>query len=259
MSKAMIETQQRTILEMLSYCRPAGSVSEQLFIDRYISPLGCLPDAFGNMILRVGTAPVLFSCHTDTVHRMDGRQKVTYKDGWASLPLSSKSNCLGADDCAGVFIMSEMIRAGVEGLYIFHREEEMGGFGSHHIASETPELLQGIRYAIAFDRKGQRDVIDHQFGQVCCSRTFGAALASAIGMGYGLADGTFTDTANYKGIIPECTNISVGYEHEHRIAERLDVLFLCALVERLKRIDWTGLPVERDPGLKVSRETVFCV
>ncbi|BCJ91816.1 hypothetical protein IZ6_25510 [Terrihabitans soli] len=185
---ATVETETETknkvglnlLLEMLQTKRPAGSKAERRFIKRYLKPLGCSQDGFGNLILRIGDAPVLWSSHTDTVHREGGTQHVVLEGVIARLAANSKSNCLGADCTAGVWLMVEMIRAGVEGLYIFHREEECGGRGSRFIATRTPELLDGIKYAIAFDRYGYQSVITHQFDR-CCSDEFGVSLSKALG------------------------------------------------------------------------------
>jgi len=149
--------------------------------------------------------------------------------------------------------MSEMIRAEVEGLYIFHRGEEIGGIGSTYIAEETPELLDGIRYAIALDRKGFDSVITYQ-GARCASDTFAGALADALGGDFEPDEsGLFTDTANYAELIPECSNLSVGYEHAHSAKETLDVGFMLWLLPRLMRLDVSALPVARDPKADPER------
>lgn len=238
----------REFMDMLSYRRPDGSKTEVAFLKKFILPLDVEVDHSGNHIKRIGTAPVLWSCHFDTVAFRGGRQKITSTArGIIKLAKRSKSNCLGADDTGGVWLMVNMIRAGVEGLYVFHRGEECGGIGSSFIAKHTPELLDGIKYAIALDRKGTMDVITHQFGR-CCSDKFGMALAVALG-DHWLPDdtGMFTDTANYTEIVPECTNLSIGYEHCHSRKEWIDFNFLKGLLDTLVKLDVTSLPVDRDP------------
>lgn len=247
------------LLQMLTYRRPAGSTSERAFRERFLAPLGVQPDKAGNLILRIGDAPVLWSCHTDTVHSKPGRQNVrlSAKGQLTLARLQFDSDCLGADDGAGCWLMREMILSKVEGLYVFHFGEERGGIGSTHIASETPELLKGIRYAIALDRAGERSVITRQFGGRCASDTFAEALGKAIGLGMEPdGTGTFTDTANYTELIPECTNLSVGYDGAHSDKESLDVPFVVALRDRLCKLDTRSLPVLRDPSVKeYSRST----
>lgn len=233
-----------------SYKRPHGSKSERQFIQRMID---CVPnikrDASGNRILRIGDSPnVAYCCHTDTVHRDSGRQHVAIDDDIMRLSKPDRSNCLGADDGAGIWLMLEMIRAGKPGLYIFHRGEEVGGLGSCYIATSTPELLDGIEAAIAFDRKGYQDVITYM-GSKVASDTFAWSLANAIGLDYMPDDtGLFTDTANYADIVPECTNISVGYHGAHGHKETLDLRFLLRLRDHLLAADWSSLSIERAPG-----------
>lgn len=237
-----------TLLGMLRWKRPAGSKTERRFIREYIMPLGVQQDRAGNLFKRIGDAPVMWSCHTDTVHHSGGTQHVKVKNGIAALTPDSKSNCLGADDTAGVWIMREMIRAERPGLYVFHRSEEVGGLGSDYIASKTPELVDGIGCAIALDRMGTTDVITHQ-GLRCCSDAFAVALAGKLGMGYAPSDaGVFTDTANYTGIIGECTNLSVGYYRQHTASESLDVTFAVGLRDILLSLDARDLPIVRKPG-----------
>lgn len=250
-----------TLQEMLMYRRPADSKTERKFIGRYIEPLGVIRDTYGNLIKRIGTAPVLWSCHTDTVHRDGGKQPIERAGDILGLVNKSRnylgtrgSNCLGADDTAGVWLMCELIRAKKEGLYIFHRAEERGGCGSSYIAKHTPAALDGIKYAIALDRRGTTNVITHQF-QRCCSDEFAASLAAGLndrtGLHYrGDDGGIFTDTANYTDLVGECTNLSVGYTGEHSSGELQDGAHCAALKEALIDLDLDALVASRKAGEK---------
>lgn len=238
------------LLEMHTYARPAGSKTEKVFISRYLDSIsGMMKDTFGNRFIRLGNAPVLWSSHTDTVHKQGGRPRVTYGDGLLTLnPNEITANCLGADCSVGVWIMRQMILRGVPGLYVFHREEEIGGHGSKHIATKTPELLDGIDYAIALDRKGTNSVITKQLWRTA-SDEFADAFAEYLGPFWSVDDGgTFTDTANYTDLVPECTNLSVGYYNAHSRDEILDVSFAADLLERLSNLDTNSLPVIRQKG-----------
>jgi len=242
----------RELVTMHTTCRPAGTKAVDDFCAQYLDSIpGMTIDKEGNRILQVGSLtdhPVLWSSHTDTVHRTAGTQKVIYGGGLLSLHETSQSSCLGADCTVGVWLMVNMIRRNVPGLYIFHASEEVGGLGSSYIAKHTPELLHGIQYAIAFDRRGTTSVITHQ-GSRCASDAFGSALAAQLGKPFTLdTGGTFTDTANYTHIVPECTNISVGYYNAHTSNEYLDVSFAAHLLERLCQLDIAALPVMRDPA-----------
>lgn len=250
----------QTLADMHTYCRPAGSATEREFCARYIAPLpGAYQDTFGNWHVQVGDAPVLWSAHTDTVHWNDGRQRVAIdKNGRLRLHRKErrKRACLGCDDTVGVFILIEMVKVGIPGRYVFHYGEEVGCIGSSALALRHADWLQSFDMAIAFDRGGTRDVITHQLGQRAASDAFGAALAAqlnadpACGLSFVLSDrGVYTDTNEYAELIPECTNLSVGYEHAHSSAECVDINHVLCLLAALCGIDTAQLPIERDPSV----------
>lgn len=257
--KALPTTQrgQHVLMDMLTYARPAFGQGEADFIERFLAPLEPHEDHYGNLWLQIGETPnILWSSHTDTVHHNDGRQTVAIADGIVSLARKPgkkgrkalDSSCLGADCTAGVWIMREMILAGVEGLYVFHRDEEAGGRGSRWIADNTPHLLEGITFAIAFDRKGYGDIITHQGGRTA-SDAFAKSLAAILGGAFQPDDtGLFTDTASYSGLIPECSNVSVGYFKNHGPAETLDAGFLMKLRDTVVKADFSTLVAAREPG-----------
>jgi hypothetical protein len=241
-----------TITAMLSYRRPAGSGTEKAFIERFITPLGAKPDSFGNHILVIGpeNPSILWSSHTDSVHSTDGMQRTVFDGQFIRLPKKSKSNCLGADCAAGVWIMMEMIKAKVPGLYVFHAAEEIGCVGSRSILDKTPDLLANIKAAIAFDRKGYDSVITHQRSR-CASDAFGNSIAAQLPARFkNDPTGVLTDTKMYMFLVPECSNISVGYFDEHRPTERLDVNHLFELRDHMVKIDASKFVIERDPKQK---------
>ncbi|MBD9544287.1 hypothetical protein IB276_33110 [Ensifer sp. ENS04] len=236
------------IMELFSYCRPMGSPTEQQFVDKFLMPAGFQRDEHQNLVLIIGHQPrILFSSHMDTVHHEEGRQDLLLKDG--ILTQTSKSSCLGGDDTAGIWLMLEMIKAGIEGVYVIHYGEERGGIGSRAKATHDPAFFAGIDIAIAFDRMGYGDVITHQCSRRTASDAFAKSLAKQLGNSYQPCDaGIYTDTAEYADLVPECTNISVGYSHAHSPGEEQDVVFLLALREALLQVDWKELVVERDPA-----------
>jgi acetylornithine deacetylase/succinyl-diaminopimelate desuccinylase-like protein len=238
------------LADMMAWRRPAGSKTERRWIKEFLEPLGLERDARGNLWKRIGNAPVMWCCHTDTVHGLGGPQRIEVRDGMLRLAADEDlSNCLGADDTAGCWLMIEMIKAGRPGLYVFHRDEESGGRGSEWIVENNPDLLAGIMFAIAFDRKGTKSVITHQIGGRCCSDAFAWSLARQLGpMFEPDATGTFTDTANFTELVGECTNISVGYYDQHTRKERLDIAAIARLRLALLNLDWTKLVFKRAPG-----------
>ncbi len=243
-----------SLMAMLETKRPHKSKAERKFIADFIEPLGVERDGFGNLYKRIEGVgdDILWSVHTDTVHWAGGRQLIRKRKGMIRLNPKSKANCLGADDTAGVWLAREMILAGKPGLYVFHRAEEVGGLGSDFIATHNTGLLDGIRAAIALDRKGYGDVVTHQMGRGC-SDTFADSLCGELNRGHNLEftpdpTGLFTDTANYFDLVPECTNVSIGYFGNHSKKEYLDSEFLVSLRAALIDLDTSKLVIERKPG-----------
>lgn len=246
------------LCEMLTYKRPDDSDTEWEFIFKHITPIAAQYspeiDNEGNVWVKIGDSPIMWSSHTDTVHWDGGRQELDHVGGnlvgvVAKSDTYGKTNALGADDTAGVWLMTEMIRAAVPGLYVFHRGEEGGGRGSRYAAANERHRLDGIKCAIALDRKGTGDVITHQFGGRCCSDAFAESLANILGGRFEPdPTGMFTDTANYTHVIGECTNLSVGYEDNHGPRETLDLAFIDGLRKTLCEADFSSLVFSRKPG-----------
>lgn len=232
------------LLDMLTYRRPAGSVTETAFIERFIEPTGAYADEYGNYWLTLGKSRVIWSCHTDTVHAAHGIQEISTQKGLASV---RKSSCLGADCTAGAWIMLEMIAANIPGCYVFHRDEETGGRGSSYIEKMYPDILACYDFAIAFDRRGTRSIITHQGGRRGASEAFSASIAPMLPAGYASdPDGLFTDTANYVDHVSECSNLSVGYSREHSPQETLDLMHAMSLRAAMVKFDETRLVSARD-------------
>jgi len=256
---------------MLRYKRGHLSPGEALFIEKYIADVPDMHrDVPGNYYISIahpdGTpSTTAFSCHLDTVHfggngfyvrSQSGNdedailQTIGYDDKRQIFFVNDPgSNCLGADDTAGIFLLLRMIRQEIPGLYLFHRGEEKGGIGSKDIANNNRELLDGIERVIAFDRKDDRSVITHQRGRQCCSMEFAQALGEQLGTRW-FPDptGSFTDSANYMDFIPECTNLSVGYRHQHTENEMQCMKTLLSLVDNVQNVKWDELPTKRDPS-----------
>ena len=199
------------------------------------------------------TNRTLFVAHVDTVHREEGANKIRktagkwYADGAA----------LGADDGAGVAILMHMLCGGVPAYYVFTQGEECGGIGARAMSKDTALLSQFDR-AIAFDRRGIDSVITHQGYGRCCSDTFAQALADSLSSGnvlmyLGDDSGIYTDTAEFVDVIPECTNISVGYMYEHSDKEELNIHHFTALADAVFTLPWDTLPTDRDPAVVESK------
>ena len=267
----------RNMKRILRYGRPAGDKVEEDFIKRYFlgGKYTDIPgsemwlDEFtyrrgelkGNIYIRVGKkeeSKTVFSCHTDTVHRTGVIQNVMLCPDDLVFRTDS-GQCLGADDGTGIWLMWELIKAGVKGLYIFHRAEEVGGQGSGYIA-ETLKYFNDGHYdkCIAFDRKADKSIITHQACARCCSDEFTEDLAKKMGMGHKADNtGSFTDSASYTDYIAECTNFSVGYYGAHSARETQDIEYLFPFRDALIKVNWEDLVISRVPGEKEYSSTGY--
>lgn len=255
------QTQSRIarLLEILSYRRAHDSSGERAFLNAILRPHNPETDEFGNLYLKRGDQfAALWSCHVDTTHNRRGADRqpvrITTDNGRAIVALDRAAmkagNCLGADNGAGVFVLLEMYRANVPGTYVFHRDEESGCRGSRFIAQEREEFLRPFKCAIAFDRYGDSEIITHQLG----ARTASDDFAFSLGGQMPALDlrpsslGAFTDTESYAGLIPECTNVSCGYDHNHGPREILDLRYVMRLCEFATKLRPHDFEIARDPS-----------
>jgi len=250
-----------TVLDRaLTTKRPYGDPSTEKFCAwlKKLMPANALTDTCGNIHIdqRGSRDPSrsLFVAHTDTVHRVGGKNRVVKTDKkW-----SASGAPLGADDGAGVALLMHMIAHGVSGYYIFTQGEEVGGIGAGWLAENMQPLLRQFDRAIAFDRRATYSVITHQGCGRCASDAFGEELSDRLnkaGMLFATDDtGVYTDTAEFVEFIPECTNISTGYDMEHTPNETLDMDHFMDLCRVVIKLQWDTLPVVRDPKAKPKRD-----
>ena len=243
-----------TFLSLTTKTYPHGHEEEVL---QFLPKLD--KDKFGNYYKIIGDdkqPSVMFTSHLDTADReqkktnlfsrMEGDQEIIYTDG---------TSILGADDKSGVTVMLYMMEHNIPGLYYFFIGEERGGIGSHQLSSDfdNTENLKNVKKCISFDRRKTTSVITSQLGRVCCSNQFGTALCEEYnknGLNLSLdPTGVYTDSASFIDEIPECTNISVGYENEHTGRELQNMTFLIKLCEASLKVNWKDLPVNRKVGL----------
>lgn len=208
-------------------------------------------DAKGNIFaLHISRPTVLYTCHTDTAHQGEGRHIAAERDGMYILAEGSTSSCLGADDAVGVAICAGMMAYGVEADFVFYVGEEVGAIGSGWSVDYDAGRYAQYHAAISLDRRGTTSVITHQ-GARTASDAFARSLAhllNASGYVRGYKPdptGIFTDSKMLTHLIPECTNLSVGYYNEHTQREKLDVEHARGLMHALLVLDTDQLVIER--------------
>lgn len=259
--------QTKILNKLLSTKRPHGSETNKRITEWLRSQLPfdlqmtAFYDGAGNLHVdnrSVAQNRTLFVAHVDTVHRSEGKNKIRKtKTEW-----HAKGDVLGADDGAGVALLFHMLYNNIPAYYIFTQGEERGGIGARYLAEKYESLLAQFDRAIAFDRRGIDSVITHQGWGRCCSDEFGTALADALMdkcdqlMMLNDDTGVYTDTAEFVDVIPECTNISVGYAREHTQSESLNMVYYQHLCSAVVQIDWDSLPVSRDPSVNENKYDV---
>ena len=196
---------------------------------------------------------VAFCAHYDTVHKEGGVQRVK-DDG--ELLTAPDSDCLGADCTTGIYIIMQMISQGIPGVYIVFADEEVGCLGSNAMAQDLARSngdhpLDSVDIMMSFDRFGNNSIITHQMGHRTASDEFAASLAAELEMPL-KADptGSYTDSNEFASLIPECTNVSVGYMNQHTAKEYQDISYLNELLYNLSYVEWDKLVVSRDHCLE---------
>jgi hypothetical protein len=218
-----------------------------------ILPKPLTRDQYGNYTITIGESKTLFCCHLDTVGRQEMKvNKEYYEKSGHTFVKTDGETILGADDKTGMVIMVNMIDNNVPGTYYFLIGEEKGTVGSGLLYSrQSKGVLSKFDRCIAFDRRAYGSIITRQMGKDCCSREFANALSSefrAQGMKYKKdPGGVWTDSALFMGVIPECTNLSVGYFNEHRKTEEQDLDYMVELADAATKVNWEDLPTIRTP------------
>ena len=242
---------------LTSYTCPYGYETE-MYGDS-LTKLGWEKDDFDNYRLlipkRDGTLPeTAFTAHMDTAsYGIPTRVVHGYKEDGSIY--NTASGILGADDKAGMTLLLIMAhQLFIPGYYFLFVGEERGCVGSHDAAAQGD--WSHLKRMISFDRRGYTSVITHQNSKRCCSHSFASALATALNTTIPEYEaqfvpdstGSYTDSASFMQIIPECTNISVGYFDAHTSFESQDLVFLAGLIDMCACLDWDSLPTERDPN-----------
>lgn len=194
---------------------------------------------------------VMWSSHLDTADHGTPRI-VNFRRTKKNKISTDGTSILGADCKIGAAIMCKMIEANIPGWYIFHAGEERGLLGARANARRKWPYIPNI--AIAFDRKDRNEIITHQAGRRCASDAFAKAFAAVLNKQKGFEyrpspDGVYTDTQAYADIVPECTNIGVGYFKQHTHEECQDMDHAERLLDViLRNADaFEELPCPRDP------------
>lgn len=205
-------------------------------LERY----GFQQDQFGNWY-KVGQVPVLITAHLDTVNKRPGPIQYQVRHNYV---YASGDEPLGADDRAGVALVLYMSTIRPDLSYALFIGEEVGMVGSRQAAQAYAQgqwVFQDLAAVVSLDRKGHTDIIITQAGAPCASIEFAKALQDQIPILTSLEHGVYTDSYAFVGLVPNATNLSVGYFNAHSPKESQDLAFLDRLGEYLIMADWNHL------------------
>jgi len=241
----------RKFIQLTKKTYPHGTESQ---LEKYL-PEGYTKDQFDNYYIVVGDKPsTMFTCHLDTACSTQTSVNHVFKDNFIT---TDGSSVLSADDKAGMTVILYMIKNQVPGVYYFFVGEECGCIGSGKVArdwSNNP-FAEQVTKVVSFDRRGTTSVITEQWGGVCCSNEFAIELSNRLNSVESTfkykpdPTGIYTDSAKFISLVPECTNISVGYYGEHGYSEKQDIEHLKKLCKAVCEIDWENLPIARKFGI----------
>ena len=231
-------------LKLTEYTIP---FKKESYLEKYL-PEGFKKDNVGNYYYVIGESDTLFTAHLDSY--CETFEKVnhvilddTFKIG------TDGTTILGGDNKLGCSILISMIKNNKQGTYYFFVGEEpySGGlYGSKKALKNNPKFFKKFKRAIAFNRRRYGSIVSSQMGDVCCSKEFVKNLSEHF-INYGLTYdetggiGSYTDTATFMGIIPECTNISAGGFNEHYTDEWVDLNYTYKVFEFAMELNWDKL------------------
>lgn len=251
------EKNKELFLDLTKKTLPHG---KEKLMEKFL-PEGIKKDGIGNYYIEIGESESMFTCHLDSA--TDRFSTVNHRIEYEIFCGTNGKTILSADDKSGMLIILRMIENKIPGLYYFFLGEESGCIGSRW-AKQNLDFSKYKR-CVSFDRRNYGNVITRQMGSRCCSTEFAESLSEQLNthfdfdyfnqryneLGLELDEfkfkpdptGIFTDSAQFMGIIPECTNISVGYFNEHSHSEFQNLLYLDLLVDSVLKVDWEKLPV----------------
>jgi hypothetical protein len=235
-----------TFLRLTEWTYPYGYEDDVVSIFSDLFPNDLQKDEHGNYFLKIGESRTVFASHLDTACKEQVKVNQVIE---GNIIKTDGKSILGADDKAGVTVMLWMIKNNIPGLYYFFIGEEVGCIGSG-LAAKFYKVKGHFDRIISFDRRGTDSIITHQSGTKTCSDEFANELAKQLNIG-GLKfkkddTGVYTDSAEFTSVIPECTNVSVGYYKEHTFSEHQDIKHLYLLANACLSVQWENLPTKRD-------------
>lgn len=179
-------------------------------------------------IIAKGDIPVALVAHMDTVWETDFNHEIFY-DMRKNVMLNLNGG--GYDDKIGIFLIMKLIQEGFRPHVIFTTDEESGCLGASDLVKDYPTYpFEDLSYLIQLDRRHENDCVFYD----CDNEAFEQYIES---FGFKTAYGSYSDICELCpawGIAG--VNLSVGYDKEHTLNERLYVDHMYHTLDRVKVI-----------------------
>ena len=179
-------------------------------------------------IIGKGNIPIAVAAHMDTVWETSTHHEVFY-DERKNVMLNLQGG--GYDDKVGIFLILKILQAGFKPHVIFCANEEVGSLGAEALIKDYPACpFDDCRFIIMLDRRGLIDCVFYD----CENEEFTKYVEE---FGFKEAYGSFTDICT---LCPAWgmagVNLSVGYDNEHTVNEKLYVGPMFATFNKVKNI-----------------------
>lgn len=179
-----------------------------------------------NYLFATGDIPILLVAHLDTVFPSPPQE--IYYDNTKCVMWSPQG--LGADDRAGVFAILKLLQRGYRPHILLTCDEEKGCLGVAQFVQNWPEPIEGLKYIIQVDRRGENDCVFYD----CDNAEFTEYVE---GFGFKEQIGSYSDISI---LCPQWgiagVNLSVGYVDEHDFVERLHFNWLYDTINKINKM-----------------------
>ena len=191
------------------YSPTFGEKEMSRFVQDRLTKIGVEFKTNKNQIYNLKKDTPMISCHMDQV-------------GWKPLKKLTIKNDkitgdrqIGADDKNGIWICLRLLEHfGNNISFIFSTGEEAGCEIDDVLEEHDEEILDNIKYALVFDRMGNRDVIGPS-NNYCMPDLHNEILCLGAKDGWHKADGVWSDADIIAYYDIPCVNLSVGYYRAH--------------------------------------------
>lgn len=177
-------------------------------------------------LIAVGELPVALVAHVDTVFTYPPED--VYYDRVKNVMWSPDG--LGADDRAGVYAITQIVKSGYRPTIIFTTDEEIGGLGARALIDSYKEAPTDLKYIIQVDRRGSNDCVFYNCGNTEFEKY-------VEGFGFVTSIGSFSDISI---ICPAWgiagVNLSIGYYDEHSRSEILHIGQMLSTIQKIKHM-----------------------